>query len=370
MESKGIFDLYGYEALKACVGHPLLFIDNLQRTPLEIIERVPELLISESGRGYNISLANIPKDVDFDEDFYSFRSETASRYLLTAFIDKHVDIAKIVGHKGLNIPASAKDKVIESIKAIAPLLNIQTNISGIEGIDTGIEQVALDHTLYINIEPSGEGLQFECHVQPLGVHWPTLLPGVGNAMVVAQVDDKRVGTSRLIKQEKKHFKALVDACPMFNYMSEHLLVLDDLEDALGCLEHLEILSQDLAVESLAESEDLAQDKDKSKDKKKANTKANTKVNSPHLPLKISLQWPEGKALKVSKTISSAQMSVTVGKKQDWFDLDGELAIDENEVINMKKLITLVGGAKGRFIQLSDDRFIALTEGLKKPTDLT
>jgi hypothetical protein len=77
-----------------------------------------------------------------------------------------------------------------------------------------------------------------------------------------------------------------------------------------------------------------------------------------------------KALKVSKTISSAQISVTVGKKQDWFDLDGELAIDENEVINMKKLITLVGGAKGRFIQLSDDRFIALTEGLKKPTDLT
>ena len=354
---KKIFDLYGYEALKACVGHPLLFIDNLQRTPLEIIERVPELLISESGRGYKISLADINEDVDFDEDFYSFRSETASRYLLTAFKNKHVDIAKIVGHKGLSIPASAKEKVIQSIKAIAPLLNIQTNISGIEGIDTGIEQVALDHTLYINIEPSGDGLQFECHVQPLGEQGPALLPGVGNAMVVAQVADKRVATSRLLKQEKKHFKALVDACPMFNYMSEHLLVLDDLEDALGCLEHLEVLSQDLTAESLDEGEVQGKSKGKSKAK------------SANPPLKIVLQWPEGKALKVSKTLSSEQMKVTVGKKQNWFDLDGELAIDENEVIDMKKLISLVGSAKGRFIQLSDDRFIALTAGLKKQLTL-
>jgi SNF2 family DNA or RNA helicase len=362
---KKTFDLYGYEALKACVGHPLLFIDNLQRTPLEIIERVPELVISESGRGYKISLADIPNYVEFDEDFYNLRSETASRYILTAFKNKHVEIAKIVGHKGLTIPASAKDKVIQSIKAIAPLLNIQTNISGIEGIDTGIEQVELDHTLYINIEPSGDGLQFECHVQPLGEQGPRLLPGIGNDMVVAQVDDKRVGTTRLIKQEQKHFKALVDACPMFNYMSEHLLVLDDLEDALGCLEHLEVLTHDvllneLAAKSLDEGEHLGKDKKK--------TQANSK-KSTTAPLKIALQWPEGKALKVSKTLSSKQMNVKVGKKQDWFDLDGELTIDENEVIDLKKLITLVSSAKGRFIQLSDDRFIALTEGLKKQLTL-
>jgi SNF2 family DNA or RNA helicase len=373
---KKIFDLYGYEALNACIGHPLLFIDNLQRTPLDIIEKTPELLISESGRGYKISLADIPTNVEFDEDFYSFCSETASRYVLTAFKNKLVEIAKIVGHNGLTIPVSAKEKVIQSIKAIAPLLNIQTNISGIEGIDTGIEQIAQDHTLYINIEPAGAGLQFECHVQPLGEQGPTLLPGVGNAMVVGLFDDKRVGTTRVLTQEKKHFKMLVDACPMFNYMSEHVLVLDELEDALGCLEHLEVLSHDLAESTIEESpiEELLddseiQDKDKSKSKTKTKTKTKSKSKKPHTPLKIALQWPEGKSLKVSKTLSSQQMSVKVNKTQDWFDLEGELTIDENEVIDMKKLITLVGSAKGRFIQLSDDHFIALTEGLKKQLTL-
>ena len=368
-----IFDLCGYEALTACVGHPLLFIDNLQRTPLDIIEKTPELLISESGRSYKISLADIPTHVKFDEDFYSFRSETASRYILTAFKNKHVEIAKIVGHKGLTIPASAKEKVIQSIKVIAPLLNIQTNISGIEGIDTGIEQVAQDHTLYINIEPAGEGLQFECHVQPLGEQGPTLLPGVGNAMVVALLDDKRVGTTRVLTQEKKHFKMLVDACPMFNYMSEHMLVLDGLEDALGCLEDLEVLSHDLAEsateELLDDSETQDKDKPKGKGKGKGKVKRKSKPKNTSTPLKIALQWPEGKSLKVTKTLSSQQMSVKVSKQQDWFDIEGELAIDENEVIDMKKLITLVGSAKGRFIQLSDDHFIALTEGLKKQLTL-
>ena len=75
---------------------------------------------------------------------------------------------------------------------------------------------------------------------------------------------------------------------MFNYMSEHLLVLDDLEDALGCLEHLEVLSQDLTAESLDEGEVQGKSKGKSKAK------------SANPPLKIVLQWPEGKALKVSK----------------------------------------------------------------------
>jgi SNF2 family DNA or RNA helicase len=364
---KKIFDLCGYEALKVCIGHPLLFIDNLQRTPLDIIEKTPELLISESGHSYKISLADLPSHGKFDEDFYSFRSETSSRYVLTAFKNKHVEIAKIVGHKGLTIPASAKEKVIQSIRAIAPLLNIQTNISGIEGIDTGIEQVALESTLYINIEPAGEGLQFECHIQPLGDQGPKVLPGVGNAMVVGLLDDKRVGTTRVLKQERKHFKALVDACPMFNYMSEHVLVLDDLEDALGCLEHLEVLSHDLAESLIEESLDESEVQGKALGKLKDKTKS--KQNNKNTPLKVVLQWPEGKALKVSKTLSSQQMSVKVSKKQDWFDLEGELTIDENEVIDMKKLITLVGSAKGRFIQLSNDHFIALTEGLKKQLTL-
>ena len=336
---KDVFELSGYSALKSCVGHPLLFLNNDERTSLDIIEKTPELLISESSKGYKITMEDIPKYVDFTEDFYHFKPETASRYSLTFFLGKHVDIAKIVGRKGLNIPKAAKNKVIDSIKAIAPLLNIQTNIDGIEDIDTGIEQVMLDQTLYINIEPSGEGLQFECHIQPLGEQGPILLPGVGSEMVVGQVDGKRVGTQRKLSKEKKDFKALVNACPMFNYMSEHVLVLDDLEDALSCLQQLETLSQQLDS-SITEVQN----------KKDFN---------------IVLQWPQGQSLKVSKTLSSQQMQVSITKKQDWFDLVGELNIDENEVLDIKKLISLVGEAKGRFIQLSDDHFVALTEELKK-----
>ena len=342
---KEMYELAGCKALKSCVGHPLIFLNNEARTPIDIIEKTPELLISESAKGYKITMEDIPQYTDFTEDFYNFKQETSTRYLLTSFLGKHVDIAKIVGKKGLNIPKAAKDKVIDSIKAIAPLLNIQTNIDGIEDIDTGIEQVTLDQTLYINIEPSGEGLQLECHVQPLGEQGPTLLPGVGSAMVVGQVDGKRVGTHRKLSKEKKDFKALVNACPMFNYMSEHVLILDDLEDALSCLQQLEVLSQQLSSNALS-SNDLSNN-----------------------ALNVVLQWPQGQSLKVSKTLSSQQMQVNITKKQDWFNLDGELNIDEDEVLDIKKLISLVGDAKGRFIQLSDDHFIALTAELKNKLTL-
>lgn len=345
------YDLSGYIALKSCIGHPFLFTANERRSAIDIVENAPELLIEESLGGYSLSMPNIPEFIDFDETFYTFNLESGSRYGLTLYSEKHLEIVKIVGTSGLEIPKKAKEKVIESIKAIAPFLNVQSNMAGIENVDTGIEQVDADNTLYIHIEPAGEGLQLECLVKPLGETGPSLIPGMGNAMIATSIDSKRLGTNRSLAQEKSHFATLIDACPIFNYLSEHILVLDDFEDALLCLEQLEALQQQLKAQLTERSNEQTD---------RVDSESVTDA-----PFNIVLQWPKGKAIKVSKTLSTEQLSLKVSKSKDWFELDGDVEIDDGQVLTMKKLIGLVGNAKGRFIELSNDHFIALTDDLKK-----
>ncbi len=326
------YSLSGYAALKACIGHPAAFsLENLNQ-PVDIIEAQPELMITESGDGYKINMPGLPEDADdFDEGetCFGFVALGGDRYSLTPFTGQHLEIADIVGRKGLKIPQKAKDKVLESIAVIAPLLNIQSDIAGIAEVETGIEEISPDHTLYINIQPAGSGLQMECHVQPLGEHGPNLLPGSGNSMVVAQIEDKRVMTNRVLALESRHLDLLIADCPMFAYMADHLLVLDDLEDALTCLEQLEALHQSEAEPQLV------------------------------------LQWPKGQELKLSKSVDAKEMSVTVGRQKDWFSVEGELTIGEDEVVDLKNLLTLMENSPGRFVRLEDNRFIALTEQLRQ-----
>jgi hypothetical protein len=329
--------LDGYKALKACIGHPAVFSIENASTSIDIIEGQPELMITESGGGYKIHMPGLPEEFDSEDEetCFSFTLASANRYLLTPFTGQHLKIADIVGSKGLKIPSKAKDKVLESIAAIAPLLNIQSDIQGIGEVDTGVEEVEPDQTLYINIQPSGQGLQMECHIQPLGELGPHLLPGSGNSMVVAQIEDQRIMTHRALDVETRHLDLLVSQVPFFDYMVEHILLLDDLEDALTCLEQLNGLSHDANANS---------DKDE---------------------LNVVLQWPKGKELKLTKTVSQQQMQVTVGKKKDWFSLEGELSIGDDEVIDLKNLLILMQHSQGRFVQMEGNRFIALTEQLRK-----
>ena len=49
---------------------------------------------------------------------------------------------------------------------------------------------------------------------------------------------------------------------------------------------------------------------------------------------------------------------------DWFAASGELVVDELIKLDMLKLMEFVSGSPSRFVQLSDGRFLALTEQLR------
>lgn len=323
------YRLEGTETLLAAKDIELLFLDGNLQHPIVLIQKEPELLVSEQGGALLLSIADLPSYFN-EEENYTVRQSSPHSYTFTIFNNTHVEVAEIVGEGGLMIPAKAKAKVLESVSAIAPLLNIQSNI---DELDTGLETINCDEHLVINIQPLGEGLEFTCMVMPFGSKGPAFKPMVGNIKITTELDDKRIATQRDLLHEQVLLDALDEHCPPFLTMPDNVLAIDEPQGALEALEQLEqIISKD------------------------------------PMPFLLRLRWPKGKKIHLSKTLKGEHLSLAVNKKSEWFDLSGELEINEDEVIKLQKLLDLVSASSGRFVQLDSGQILALSHDLRERLD--
>lgn len=78
------------------------------------------------------------------------------------------------------------------------------------------------------------------------------------------------------------------------------------------------------------------------------------------------EWPEGRSMKVrSLRRGLATWNGVLKERGQWFDIEGEISIDENTTLNISELLDLIGKSHGKYIQLNDGEFLALSESLEK-----
>ncbi|MBQ4877142.1 DEAD/DEAH box helicase [Pseudoalteromonas luteoviolacea] len=318
------YHLNSVEALRAAALAPNVFTTNDLNEPLDIIESPAQLAITACGEQLLLSLTDLPEDFAKYSTVYAIKHITSHQYVFTYFDKQHLKIAHIIGENGLLIPKQAKPKLIASIAAIAPLLNIASQVSDIE---IGLETVEPQAHLIINVSPYQQGLEFHCLSMPFGDLGPAFHPGVGNASISAEIEGKRIATKRNLAQEQELLDSLDAHCPAFLAMADNRLCIADLQDALCALEQLELGLQ----------------------------------SSP--PLQVKIRWPKGKKVNLSKPLESQHLQLAISKKNQWFDLNGELKINDQQVIELKELLKLVEQSHGRFIELSGQQVVALSHAL-------
>jgi SNF2 family DNA or RNA helicase len=81
-----------------------------------------------------------------------------------------------------------------------------------------------------------------------------------------------------------------------------------------------------------------------------------------------IEWPEGERFKLRKYASPGNLHLSVKSKNNWFEMEGNLQVDEETVLSVQQLLQLNQKAKGRFIELGDGEFLSLTDELKKQLD--
>lgn len=83
------------------------------------------------------------------------------------------------------------------------------------------------------------------------------------------------------------------------------------------------------------------------------------------PERFSAEWPEGGTFTVHPKPAQTAWNIQLKDRAGWFDIEGEVKIDERRTLSIAELLQQVGKSSSRFIRLGSSDFLALTESLRR-----
>ena len=313
------------KTLRSLIAHPLVFNAGHEDEPLTLAKGEFTLEVLRAKGKLSVRLAPAPEpSVNF---FWHW--EGPARLLLYEPTAEQRRIAAILGEK-LTVPEAGEKELLAAITAVSPHVLVHSDLAG---ENLAAENVAADGRLHLLLRPSGSGLGLEARVFPFGEQGPRFLPGQGGAVVIAEIQGKKLQCRRDQVLERRRYETLLQSWSGFESCESH----DGfwrLEEPQAALELLEALHELLRAD----------------------------------PEVYVMRWPEGEKLKLRGTASWERLKLAVRSSKDWFSLEGEVALGEDQVLSLQRLLELAEQEKGRFIQLAAGEFVALTEEFRRRLD--
>ncbi len=306
----------------ALIGHPLVFHAENRDIPLELVKGVVSLNAETIENGYYFKLSHYS-----DTPRIFLEKESPNRYRVIDFSDEDVSTCKILSEKGLSVPFKAKEAIINILCNSKSNIQIHSDIA-----DEALPVVPSDATLHVHLFPLEEGIKLNLWTRPFGTEGPYCRASHGQRSIIASVNtengEQRQKVLRNFEEEQQNLRSLIT-------YSGLLSEFDEKTDEW----HFESVEQSL--ELLLELEDY-------------------KKTAP-----LILEWPKGQTLKVNKRVSSKNLSLSIKGSQYWFEYEGEVQIDEQHALDIKRLLQLLDQSQGRFVRLDNGEFIALTDKFKR-----
>ena len=319
------YEINGEKALPFLISHPHVYWLDAPDVRIDISRGEPALVMQQQGDKIHMQL----EPAMHVDDGVIWRKQTPTRLVVYPGSAEIRQIAGIIG-KGLSVPANAKSQLVDVIAAIAPHLNIHSDLPELA---QHISRIEADEKMYAHLLPLKDGLRVQFLVRPLPEgSWFT--PGKGSANVVGEHQGSAVQTTRNLAQEQQLLDTLLNHCHALNQAEQQ-----------G--QEWELDHPELCLELLSELNEL----------KLTLTEG--------LKSRLELVWPEGERFRIKSTGSLAQLHLSIKKQGDWFVAGGELQLNDGKVLALRELLQMVNGANGRFLPLGDNQFLALTESFKK-----
>ncbi len=308
--------------INALIGHPLVLHAENPLIHLELVKGELELQIENINNGYLLSLKH-----HYTAPGVILEPETTNRYRVIDFSEDAVLMSKIIPKQGMRVPLEAKDRIIDIVHNTKLGIVVHSDVK-----EDNIPTVHGDPSCWIQLLPMREGLKINLMVRPFGEQGPYCLVAHGQNKIISTVliDNVEIKQKAIrdFAQERQNANTLINSCPTLSKIDSPMYEwnLDDLENCLQVLTELE----------------------------------EYKKEHP-----LHLEWPRGQVLKVQKTISSKNLSLSIKAKHSYFEYDGSVILDNDQVFELKNLLDLLDHGYGRFIKLGEGAFLALTESFKK-----
>jgi len=221
-----------------------------------------------------------------------------------------------------HFPLEAEPKLKEMFEQIRDVIEIHSEM--IEGGST-LPSMEGDSHLIIQAQSERGGYRVAAVVRPLPEGRVTIVPGQKEPIIFDQLPD---GTRYQVTRNKKAEKRQL--APLLDEMEQ--LECDELKP---CVWHLDAYQLLELMEWLPEGAETC-----------------------------TMEWPEGDKIKLNVADPSG-WNIRLKAHGGWFDVEGEIPIDEATILSIGQLLELIGEGHGRFIRLGEGQFLSLTDSLRR-----
>ena len=226
------------------------------------------------------------------------------------------------------IPAAGEAKLKEFITAVSSRIEVHSDL--IEGGST-LEHVRGEATIVLRLAPRHGSFEMSCSVQPLRGGKLRFFPGEGKTVIFDEKEGVRYQVKRDIETETVRFQILSDfAESELNILLANETQTIEIEDVLRLMEFV--------AAHQADNEEV-----------------------------YAIEWLEGAKVSIKQAANEDTYSMGLRTKQNWFEVEGELRLDEKTILSAAELLKLMQAnmVGKRFVRLNDTEFLALNERLAK-----
>jgi len=315
------YEMDGPRALETLVGHPLVFwAEGGVEAAVELLEGRPELRVKQAGEALELSLEPRPERGDL-----LVVAESPRRRRVYRFTELHRRLEELLG-EGLRVPASAHERALRSLAAVAPMVPVRSDLGVTEDLSAraGLEPVAGCPDPSLLLVPAGSGLRVQLRVHPLA-GGPAHPPGQGGAALMLEQDGRRLLVRRELQAETRAAAALLRELPALDPGEEDQEWL--LQDPERCLDLL------LQIEAVKD--------------------------------RVPVLWPEGRQLQAPRALGPESLRLKVASGPGWLELEGGLQLDPERVLDLKAALELLETCPGRFLPLGGGAYLALTQAFRR-----
>ena len=312
----GTFD-NTWSILPLLVNCPKVYLNENLEEPIEVLSGNPVLLLRENEDGLYFVF-----EPNYENEDIIAKLENNKRLRIFKFNDIQKQVATILSEQDI-FPLASLKRIKEIVSSLSSIIPVHSTIDGTATL-TPIASIAASPLIYAQLEPLGEGLKVRFCVKPFGPNGPSYNPGKGEAEVFTEIAGQKLHTRRNLNLEATEYSEVLEACPIFvGIISEDATaIFNTPEQSLDLLLNLKDIDN------------------------------------------LIIEWPLN--VKPKKVVSASFNNFTfkVRSNNDWFTLEGELKIDENHVIDLQKILQHYDKGS-RFIQIEEDKFLAITDEFRK-----
>ncbi|MDR2424072.1 MAG: DEAD/DEAH box helicase [Prevotellaceae bacterium] len=313
----------------ALIGNQNIMLEGTVNVPVDFVSARPQISVMLRDDKYVVeSEITDKREIEMHT---AIKKETNTRYRIINITDSQRKIIEVINDNTIEIPEKRRDRLLELLGYLASEgVEVHSDIMHSGGDDINMRIVETDSRIRVQLLPFGNKLKAELFCKPFGTTPPYCKPANGGRVLIYNDNEVRLQVERNFECEKEYEQMLmqdIQAIEGINISPDGLISLDNTQYALDLL-HVLNQHTDICV----------------------------------------IEWPEGERLKLRGAAGFSGLNIEVRSSSNWFELQGELKVDENLVVSIMDLLLKNDRSHGRFIELSRGEFLMLSHELKNKLD--